>query len=52
MLCPRHTLSLAKRLGLKTKSVKVDLVKAQIGEIWANRMIIELDVLFTNNPDW
>ena len=52
LLCPRHILNLANKLGLKTKSLKVDLVKAQIGEIWANRIIAELDILFTNNPDW
>ena len=52
LLCPKHTLNLAKKLGLKTKSLKVDLIKAQIGEIWANKTIAEMDILFTNNPDW
>ena len=52
LLCPRYTLNLAKKLGLKTKSLEIDLVKVQIGEIWANRTIAELDALFTNNPDW
>ncbi len=52
LLCPRHTLNLAKKLGLKTKGLKVDVVKERIGDIWANRTIAELDVLFTNNPDW
>ncbi len=28
------------------------MVKEQIGQIWANKMIAELDTLFTNNPDW
>ena len=52
LLYPRHTLNLAKKLGLKIKSLKVNLIKEQIGEIWANRIIAELNVLFTNNPDW
>ncbi len=52
LLCPRHTLNLVKKLGLKTKGLKVDVMKEGIGNIWANRTIAELDVLFTNNPDW
>ena len=51
LLYPRHTLNLAKKLRLKTKSLKIDLVKEQIGEIWANKIITELDILFTNNPN-
>ena len=49
LLCPRHTLNLAKKLGLKSKSLKANVVKERIGQIWANRTIAELDVLFTNN---
>ncbi len=52
LLCLRHTLNLAKKLGLKTKGLKVDVVKERIGDIWANKTIAELDVLFMNNPDW
>ena len=52
LLCSMHTLNLAKKLGLKTKSLKIELVKLQTREIWANGTIVELDVLFTNNPDW
>ncbi len=52
LLCPRHILNLVKKLGLKTKNLKVDIVKERIGQIWANKTIAELDVLFTNNPDW
>ena len=51
LLCPRYTLNLAKKLGLKTKNLKADIVKKRIGQIWANRKIAELDVLFTN-PEW
>ncbi len=51
-LCPQHILNLVKKLGLKNRSLKVDVVKERIGEIWANRTIAELDVLFTNNRDW
>ena len=39
LLYPWHILNLAKKLGLKTESLKVDLVKEQIGEIWANKII-------------
>ncbi len=52
LLCPRHTLNLTKKLGLKIRSLKFDVVKERIGQIWANRTIAELDVLFINNPDW
>ena len=52
LLYPKYTLNLAKKLGLKIKSLKVNLVKVQIGKIWANRTIAELDILFINNPDW
>ena len=51
LLCPKHTFNLAKKLGLKTISLKVGLIKMRIREIWANRIIAELDVLFTNNSD-
>lgn len=33
LLCPRHTLNLAKKLGLKTKNPKADIVKERIGQI-------------------
>ena len=52
LLCPRHILNLGKKLGFKTKSLKIDLVKVRIEEIWANKTIAELDVFFTNNLDW
>ena len=52
LLCPKHTLNLAKKLGLKIKSLKVDLIKERIGEIWANKIIVKFDVLFINNLDW
>lgn len=48
-VCIRHTLNLAIRLGLKTESMKFKVVKERIGQIWANRTTIELDVLFNNN---
>ncbi len=52
LLYPRHTLNLAKKLELKTKSLKVDIVKERIGQIWVNRIITELDAFFTNNLNW
>ncbi len=52
LLCPKHTLKLAIKLGLKTKNLKAEIVKERIGQIWANRKIAELDLLFKNNPDW
>ncbi len=51
-LCTRHTLNLAKKLGLKTKNLRADIVKERIGQIWTHRTIAELDLLFKNNPDW
>ncbi len=52
LLCPKHTLKLAKKLELKMKNLKAEIVKERIGQIWANRIIVELDLLFKNNPDW
>ncbi len=51
VLCARHTLNLAKKLGLKTKNLKTDIVKERIEQIWANRTLTGLDKLFANNPD-
>ena len=51
-LCPRHTLNLARKLGLKTKELKAEVINERIGQIWANKTIAELDLLFTNNPEW
>lgn len=48
----RHTLILPKKLGLKRKNIKNDLVTERIRQIWANKTIIRLDKLFANNPDW
>ncbi len=50
--CTEHTLNLAKKLGLKTKNLRANMVKERIGQIWAHRMIAELDLVFKNNPDW
>ncbi len=50
--CTWHTLNLAKKLGLKTKNLKADIVKERIEQIWANRTLAELDELFANNMDW
>ncbi len=52
LLYTKHTLKLAKKLGLKTKNLKAEIVKERIWQIWANRMIAELDLLFKNDPDW
>ena len=51
-LCPRHILNLARKLGLKTKKLKAEVINKRIGQIWANRIIAELDLLFINNPEW
>ncbi len=52
LFCPRYILNLAKKFELKTKSLKIDVVKEQKRQIWVNKTITELDVLFTSNPDW
>ncbi len=52
LLYTRHTLNLTKKLGLKTKNLRADIVKEQIGQIWAHRTIVKLDLLFKNNSDW
>ncbi len=49
--CVWHTLNLAKKLGLKTKNLKTDIVKEQIEQIWANRILTRLDKLLANNQD-
>ncbi len=41
-----------KKLGLKIKNLKTDIVKEQIKQIWANKTLARLDELFANNPDW
>ena len=50
--CPRHTLNLAKKMGLKTRNLSNALVKERIQLIWANKTIGQLDALFKENPDW
>ena len=52
LLCLKHTLKLVKKLGLNMKNLKAEIVKEQIGKIWANETIAKLDLLFKNNPDW
>ncbi len=52
VLCTWHMLNLAKKLGLKTKNLKTDIVKERIEQIWANRTLAGLDKLFANKPDW
>ncbi len=52
LLCPKHTLKLAKKLGLKTKNLKAEIVKERIEQIWVNKIIAELDLLFKNNLNW
>ena len=48
-LWPRHTLNLARKLGLKTKRLKAELVNERIRQFWANRIIAKLNQLFKNN---
>ena len=52
MPCLRHTLNLAKKMGLKTRNLSSALVKERIQSIWANKTIGQLDALFKENPDW
>lgn len=52
MMCNRHTLNLTKKLGLKKKNLKVEIVKERIEQILDNKTIAKLNLLFTNNPDW
>lgn len=49
MLCLRHNQNKAKKLDLRTKNFKVNIVGEQIEQIWANKKIKELDILFSNN---
>lgn len=46
------TLNLTKKLGLKIKNIKNNLIKERIGQILANKTMAELDKLSTNNLDW
>lgn len=43
--CPRQTLHLAKKLGLKTRHVKSTIVKERIELVWGNKIIAGLDGL-------
>ncbi len=47
--CPRHTIKLASKLGLKTWSIASRVVKERIELVWANKTIHQLDELFQNN---
>lgn len=51
VLCPWNTLNLVKKLGLKIKNFKSDIVKECIQKIWANKIITQLNKLFNNNSD-
>lgn len=51
-LCPKHILNLARKLGTKTKKLKIMVINKQIGQICANKPIAELDLLFKNNFEW
>lgn len=45
-------LNLAKKLGLKAKSLKTDIVKVYIQKIRVNRIMEQLNKLFKENSDW
>lgn len=49
MLFTRHTLNLAKKLELKTKNLKADMFIEQIRQIWDNKIIVKLEIFFSNN---
>ena len=50
--CPRYTIKLASKLGLKTRSIASKLIKERIELVWANRTICQLNQLFQNNLEW
>ncbi len=52
MPCAWHMLNLIKKLGLKIKNLKIDIVKERIEQIWANKILAGLDELFANNLNW
>ena len=41
-----------RKLGLKTKKLKTEIVKGRTQKIWANRTITQLDELFKENLGW
>lgn len=47
----KHIFKLTKKFGIKMKNLKAKIVKEQIEQIWANKIIAKLDLFFTNNPD-
>ena len=47
---PAAYIQSCKKLGLKTKRLKIDMVKKCIQKIWANRVMAQLDTLFNENP--
>lgn len=52
MLYLRHILNLVKKLDLKIRNLKADIVKKQIEQIWANKTIRKLNIFFINNLEW
>ena len=52
ILCSWYISNLAKKLDLKTKNLKNNIVKEYIQKIWANRIIAQLHELFKSNLDW
>lgn len=48
----RHILNLAKKLGFKTKKLRAEMVNKRIRQIWAKKIIAELNLLFINNLEW
>ena len=52
VLYSRYIFNLARKLGLKTKRLKVIVLNRWMGQIWANKIIEELNLLFRNNPEW
>ena len=52
LLYPKYILNFVKKLELKTKNLKANIVKKQIRQIWAIKIIAKLDILFINNLDW
>ena len=48
-LCPHHIIKLVSKLGLRTQSIAIRLVKEKIESVWANKTICQPDQLFQNN---
>ena len=51
LLCTRNTLNFTKKLRLKIKNLRVNIIKEWIEQIWAYKIIAKLNLFFTKNSD-